>query len=56
MINIVDYGACNLGSLKRKLERLGIESVISSDANDIINYDQIILPGVGCFLKEKKQN
>jgi glutamine amidotransferase len=49
MISIVDYGMGNLGSVKRKLDRFGAASVITSDPNEIRQSDQLILPGVGHF-------
>jgi len=51
LIAIVDYGMGNLGSVKKKLDRLRVKSVISSDANDIRRSSKIILPGVGHFGK-----
>jgi glutamine amidotransferase len=49
MIAIIDYGCGNLFSLSRSLEYLGIESKITSDADESANADKIILPGVGAF-------
>lgn len=49
MIAIIDYGMGNLGSVKRKLDRIGAESVITSDPEAIRNSDKLILPGVGHF-------
>jgi glutamine amidotransferase len=46
---IVDYGAGNLNSVKKGLDRMRFGSIISSDPQDIINSDKIILPGVGHF-------
>src|ERR1035437_2810474 len=51
MISIIDYGMGNLGSVKRKLDRIGVRSVITSNAEEIKNSDKIILPGVGHFTK-----
>ncbi len=48
---IVDYGSGNLNSVKRSLDRMRVNSVVSSDYRDIINSDKIILPGVGHFGK-----
>jgi imidazole glycerol-phosphate synthase subunit HisH len=49
MIAIIDYGMGNLGSIKRKLDIIGIESIIT-DSYEIINTsEKIILPGVGHF-------
>jgi len=47
MISIVDYKAGNLTSVKRALDFLGIESVITPDADVIRKSRRIIFPGVG---------
>lgn len=49
MIAIVDYGAGNIFSVKNALDHIGIESVLTSDADEIKRADKIILPGVGAF-------
>ncbi len=49
MIAIVDYGAGNLQSVKNALDRLGIESVVTDDPNDLLNADKVIFPGQGHF-------
>lgn len=49
MIAIVDYGMGNLRSVENALDFLGIESIITSDKETILNSDGIILPGVGAF-------
>lgn len=49
MIAIVDYGAGNLVSVKKALDWLNHESVITSDADVIANSEKVILPGVGHF-------
>lgn len=46
---IIDYGLGNLESVYRAFEKLGIETKISSDKNEIANASSIILPGVGAF-------
>lgn len=48
---IVNYGMGNLNSVKRALDRMQVDSVISSKSQDIIESDKIILPGVGHFGK-----
>lgn len=50
-IVIINYGMGNLNSVKKMLDRLKADSVISSDAKDISESDKIILPGVGHFGK-----
>lgn len=49
MLVIVDYKMGNLHSVKKKLDRLKVESVISSDPAVILNATKLILPGVGHF-------
>lgn len=48
-IVIVDYGMGNLNSVKRQFTRLRIDAKITSNQNEILNADKIILPGVGHF-------
>ncbi len=49
MITIIDYGMGNLGSIKNMLWRLGFESKISSNPEDVLAAPKLILPGVGAF-------
>lgn len=49
MIGIIDYGMGNLGSIHNMLTRLGIDSEIISDLDQIRAADKLILPGVGAF-------
>ena len=46
-IVIIDYGAGNIQSIQFALQRLGVEAILSSDAEEIKNADKIIFPGVG---------
>ena len=48
-IVIVDYGMCNVSSVKNMLRHLGYDSVISSELNEIEKAGKLILPGVGNF-------
>jgi len=50
-IVIVDYGMGNIHSVKKKLERLRVDVIVSSNHDDIVNASKIILPGVGHFGK-----
>lgn len=50
-IVIVDYGMGNLNSVKKVLERMKIDVVVSSNLKDITDSDKLILPGVGHFGK-----
>jgi len=47
MIAIIDYNAGNLTSVKRAMDCLGKESVITDDYSRIINAERVIFPGVG---------
>ncbi|MBU3159155.1 imidazole glycerol phosphate synthase subunit HisH [Clostridium frigoris] len=49
MIAIVDYGVGNLNSVQNALKSLNIQSIISSDAEEISKCKSIIVPGVGAF-------
>lgn len=55
MIAIINYGVGNLFSLVGSLEHLGIEAIVTSDAEIIRNADRIILPGVGAFSDAKQK-
>jgi len=50
-IHIVNYGMGNIFSIQKKIQSRDIILSISSDAQDIINADKIILCGVGHFRK-----
>ncbi len=49
MTAIIDYGAGNLFSVKNALDYLGIENIITKNADEIRKADRLILPGVGAF-------
>lgn len=50
MVGIVDYGVCNVGSIKNMLKKIGVDNVqVVSNGNDILDTDHLILPGVGSF-------
>ncbi|MDE7306755.1 MAG: imidazole glycerol phosphate synthase subunit HisH [Clostridia bacterium] len=49
MTGIVDYGAGNLFSLTCSLEKIGEQSLVSSDEKVLLSCDRLILPGVGAF-------
>lgn len=47
---VVDYGMCNLGSVRRAFEECGAHDVLVSDnPQDLKSADKIVLPGVGAF-------
>ena len=49
MIAVIDYDAGNLKSVEKALLFLGEDAKITSDAEEILAADKIILPGVGAF-------
>ncbi|MGE5396188.1 MAG: imidazole glycerol phosphate synthase subunit HisH [Chitinophagales bacterium] len=49
MIVIIDYGMGNLRSVQKGLEQAGYEAIISSDPDEVVNGEGVILPGVGAF-------
>lgn len=49
MVAIIDYGAGNLQSVKKALDFLGCESVVTDDKAVIESASHVILPGVGSF-------
>lgn len=49
MIAIIDYDAGNLKSVEKALQHLGEECKITRDANEILQAQKVILPGVGAF-------
>jgi glutamine amidotransferase len=59
VIAIIKYNAGNIRSVQNALQRLGYESVITDDKEEILKADKVIFPGVGeaisamKYLKEK---
>jgi imidazole glycerol-phosphate synthase subunit HisH len=49
MIAVIDYRAGNLTSVKKALDHLGADVVVTSDPGPVLHADKIILPGVGHF-------
>lgn len=49
MITIINYGMGNLGSVQNMLKRIGVQSQVTSDINEIEKASKILLPGVGSF-------
>ena len=49
MVAIIDYGAGNLQSVKKAIDFIGAESIITSNKSEILNASHVILPGVGSF-------
>ena len=49
MILLIDYGLGNLESIVNMLSKLGHNSKISQNKEDLLNASKLILPGVGSF-------
>ncbi len=49
MIAVIDYGVGNLFSLVHSLKKVGADSIVTSDKEQIMRADKLILPGVGSF-------
>lgn len=60
MIAVLKYNAGNIQSVQNALIRLGYESMVTDDPEEIISAEKVIIPGVGeafsamRYLKEKK--
>lgn len=46
---IVDYGVGNLHSIANAMKYIGLETLVTGDAQELERADAIILPGVGAF-------
>lgn len=49
MIAVIDYGMGNLRSVQKAFEFAGYEAVLTSDADEILRADKVVLPGVGAI-------
>jgi len=49
MIDIIDYGIGNIGSIQNMIKFIGGNSRIVSKPEEILNSNKLILPGVGSF-------
>ena len=49
LVHIVDYGAGNLYSACRAIEKAGGEAQVTSDPDAIASAERLLLPGVGAF-------
>lgn len=47
MIAIIDYVAGNVKSVQNAVEKLGFDTIITSDFEEIKNAEKVIFPGVG---------
>ena len=59
-VYIIDYGICNIGSLKNMIKKIGFEAIVATSPSMIEKPKKIILPGIGNFsrgvqnLKDKR--
>ena len=49
MISLLDYGAGNVRSVINAIESLGEQVCVASTADDILNAEKLVFPGVGAF-------
>jgi imidazole glycerol-phosphate synthase subunit HisH len=49
MLAVVDYRAGNLTSVKKALDHIGADAIVTRDPRVVAKADKIILPGVGHF-------
>lgn len=49
MIAIVDYGMGNLRSVEKALQKVGGEAKITSNPQEVLRAEKVVLPGVGAF-------
>lgn len=50
-VTIIDYGMGNIRSVLNALNFLGFQSKLSSNPEEVVNSELMILPGVGAFRK-----
>ena len=48
-VAIIDYGMCNLDSIRRAVQECGGDPVVTDRERDVRNSAYVILPGVGAF-------
>ncbi len=46
-VAIIKYNAGNVQSVLYALQRLGIDAIVTDNAEEIIKADKVIFPGVG---------
>jgi glutamine amidotransferase len=49
MVTIIDYGVGNIGSIANMLKKVGSDSIITSDPEQIRKAEKIVLCGIGAF-------
>lgn len=55
MIAVIDYGMGNLHSVRKALEVVGADAVVTSRPQDIKKAEKIVFPGVGSFGEAMKE-
>jgi glutamine amidotransferase len=48
-VTVLDYGSGNIRSAVRALEHVGAEVTLSAAADDVLNADGLVVPGVGAY-------
>ena len=48
-ICVIDYGVNNISSICKALKKINEDYVVVSEKDQIANFSNIILPGVGSF-------
>src|SRR5690349_3199867 len=48
-VAVLDYGSGNLRSAMRALERAGADTSVTTDAEEAMNAEGLVVPGVGAF-------
>ena len=54
-IIIIDYGMGNILSVQRAFEKYSSNVFLSSDQDEILSADKLVLPGVGAFGKAMEE-
>ncbi len=49
MIAIIDYGMGNLRSVQKAFEQVDLPAVITSNPDEVVTAQRVVLPGVGAF-------
>jgi glutamine amidotransferase len=49
MIAVIDYNMGNLGSVMNAFAKIGKKAFLVSEPGKIVNFDRVVLPGVGAF-------
>ena len=51
---VIDYGVGNLLSVQRGIEQSGSKVILTSDPDQILSANRVVLPGVGAFSNAMK--